>query len=125
MLKVGGCDDDGVDVFHRVKLIRVARFRQLLGAHRHFELIGLMRDEGRAFFAPLVPDVADGDGFKVQRRGESEKSRDQRIAGAVARPDYGDAYAVVSAKNPRIARGPRTDRYGRRSGYGRLQEISS
>src|SRR5262249_24782055 len=60
VLEIGGGDDNSLDILVVIKLVVVARERELLS----IELVCV----GGAFIAAAMPDVREGYKFKIQRR---------------------------------------------------------
>src|ERR1700722_13348983 len=98
MLKVGGGDDDGVDIFAGVELVVVADTGN--GAAP-----ALLLDEGSAFVTTAVPDIRHCYEFEVKLLGVILEGRHQGSLGSITCADQGYANAVVGAGNCRVTGG--------------------
>ena len=117
VLKVGGRDQDGVDIFAGIQLVVVAHRCDLIAA----ELL----DIGRAFFAAAVPDIGDGDELEVHILGMFWKRRESAPLHAIAAADDADSDAVVRAHNAGVAGGIPRNRRCRQRCAARLQKFSA
>ena len=95
VLKVGGGDDDSLDIFVVVEFIVVAGEGDLL--------LRLLGQERLAFFAPAAPDIGEGHDFEIEFAGGLQESRDEAAASAVGEADDADTDAVISAENAGVA----------------------
>ena len=115
MLKIGGGDDDRIDVFAGIELVVVT--------HAGDGTAALLLDKGRAFIAAPVPDVGDGDKLEVELLGVLLEGGHQGALGSITGADQCYPDAIVGAHDGGVAvRSPGNDRAGERSAT-YLQEI--
>src|SRR5262249_13017111 len=105
MLKVGGGDDDRVDVLHSIKLVGIAGLGKLLAAKRNVFVRGFLCNEIGALVSAPVPYVANRDRFEVHLVGKFHKCRNEGVARPVPGSDERHPNPVVSAADLSVTEG--------------------
>src|SRR6185436_5888288 len=115
MLKVGRCNEHGIDIVAGVEFFVVTCFRNLMSDE--------FTDSRSTFFSPPVPNIRNRHKVEVEFFRVHQERRNQRLTATVGVAHDADTYSIVCAENLRVARCLRGDDHTSGTESCRLHEI--